>query len=145
MTTSSAWLGAGVLLIAMGLLTLRQRGGLIVLQKKRPVPPILVMAGVVLLTMTMAGLLLPMGVDLGGFSFTGSGIRPAIWSSAMEAFKEAPIGGVGASLFLAVAADPFDATSAAVLWDAHNIYLSILGQFGLVGATLLAGGVIMLT
>ena len=81
MTTSSAWLGAGVLLIAMGLLTLRQRGGLIVLQKKRPVPPILVMAGVVLLTMTMAGLLLPMGVDLGGFSFTGSGIRPAIWAN----------------------------------------------------------------
>ena len=145
MTTSSAWLGAGVLLIAMGLLTMRQRDSRLIIQKKRPGPIIFVVVGVLLFTMTMAGLVLPMGLNLAGLSITGSGIRPAIWASALEAFKEAPIGGVGASPFWATAVDPFDATSAAALWDAHNIYLSILGQFGLVGAALFAGAVGMLT
>ena len=85
-----------------------------------------------------------MAVDVAGVSLTGSGIRPAIWGSALEAFKEAPIGGVGASPTLAVAVDPFDATDAMSSWDAHNIYLSILGQFGLVGAALLAGAIAVL-
>ncbi len=141
MTVSSAWLGAGVLLTAIGLLTMRQRDGVLRVQKRRPGPVVLVVVGVVLFTMTLAGLLLPMGVDVAGFSFTGSGIRPAIWASALEAFKEAPIGGVGASPYLAAAADPFDTASAMSFWDAHNVYLSILGQFGLVGAALLAGAV----
>ena len=95
--------------------------------------------------MTLGGLLLPMGVDVAGLSIRGSGIRPAIWASALEAFKGAPIGGVGASPFLAVAADPLSATSATATWDAHNIYLSILGQFGLVGAALFAGAGLVLT
>ena len=139
MTVSSAWLGAGVLLTALGLLTMRQRDGRLSVQLKRPVPVIFVITGVILFTMTLAGLLVPMAVDVAGLSITGNGIRPTIWLSALEAFKEAPIAGVGARPFLAVAADPLSSTSAAALWDAHNVYLSILGQFGLVGAALLAG------
>ena len=46
---------------------------------------------------------------------------------------------------MAVAADPLDVTSAAGSWDAHNVYLSIVGQFGLVGAALLGGAVAVLT
>jgi O-antigen ligase len=145
MTVSSAWLGAGVLLTAMGLLTMRQRGGRLSFQKKRPAPFLLVVTGVVLFTMTLAALVLPMSVDVAGLSLTASGIRPAIWSSALEVFNEAPIGGVGASPFFALAADPFDPTRPTQLWDAHNIYLSILGQFGLVGAALFGGAVIVCT
>ena len=145
MTFSSAWLGAGVLMAAIGLLTVRQRGGRLAFQKKRPGPFLLVVAGVLLFTMTLAGLVFPMGVDLLGVSFTASGIRPGIWSSALEAFKEAPIGGVGASPYIALAVDPLDPASPIQLWDAHNIYLSILGQFGLVGAALLGGAIVVLT
>ena len=145
LTVSSAWLGAGVLLTAIGLLTMRQRDRRLAIQWNRPGPVILVVAGVILFTMTLAGLLLPMGVDVAGLSIRGSGIRPTIWASALEAFKEAPIGGVGASPFLAVAADPLGVTSAAAAWDAHNGYLSILGQFGLVGAALFAGAGMVLT
>ncbi len=144
MTVSSAWLGAGVLLAAIGLLTLRQRDKRLAIQWKRPAPIILVVTGVLLFTVTLAGLALPMAVDVAGVSLTGSGIRPAIWGSALEAFKEAPIGGVGASPTVAVAIDPFDATDVMSSWDAHNIYLSILGQFGLVGAALLGGAVAVL-
>ena len=144
-TVSSAWLGAGILLTAIGLLTMRQRDRPFTIQWKRPGPVIFVVTGIILFTMTLAALLLPMGVDVAGLSITGSGIRPTIWASALETFKEAPIGGVGARPFLAVAADPLSATSAAAVWDAHNIYLSILGQFGLVGAALFAGGGLVLT
>jgi len=143
-TVSSAWLGAGVLLTAIGLHTMRQRDKRLAIQWKRPGPVILVVTGVTLFTMTLAGLVVPMGVDVAGLSLTGSGIRPAIWGSALETFQEAPIGGVGARPFLAVAADPFDATSATGSWDAHNVYLSILGQFGLVGAALLGAALAVL-
>ena len=102
------------------------------------------MTGVVLFTMTLAGLLVPMGVDVAGLSISGSGIRPTILVSALETFKEAPIGGVGASPFLAVAADPLSSTSFAASWDAHNVYLSILGQFGVVGAALFAGAFVVI-
>ena len=144
-TVSSAWLGAGVLLTAIGFLRMRQRGRRLSIQWKRLGPVILVVTGIILFTMTLAALLLPMGVDVAGLSITGSGIRPAIWASALEAFKEAPIGGVGARPFLAAAADPLSATNAMAAWDAHNIYLSILGQFGLVGAALFTGAGVVLT
>ena len=143
LTVSSAWLGAGVLLTGIGLITMRQRDGRLSLRWKRPAPFVLVVIGIILFTMTLAGLVLPMGVEVAGLSITGSGIRPSIWASALEAFKEAPIGGVGASPFLAIAADPLDGTGVANSWDAHNVYLSILAQFGLVGATLFAGAVLM--
>ena len=145
LTVSSAWLGAGVLLIAMGLLTFRQRDGLVVVQRNRLSPVMLVVAGVILFTVTLAGLLVPITVDLAGFSIAGSGIRPEIWASALEAFKEAPVKGVGASPFLAVVADSFNEAGTANLWDSHSIYLSVLGQFGLVGAALLTGAIGMLT
>jgi len=144
MTVSSAWLGAGVLLTAMGLLTMRQRDGRLSVQLKRPGPVIFVVTGVILFTMTLAGLVLPMGVDVAGFSITGSGIRPVIWASTLEAFKEAPIGGMGASPVLAVAADPLATTSAAIPWDAHNVYLSILTQFGLVGTALFSAALVLI-
>ena len=126
MTVSSAWLGAGVLLTGMGLLTMRQRDGRLAIEKKRPSPFIFLVTGITLFTMTLGGLLLPMGVDVAGLSITGSGIRPSIWASALETFQEAPIGGVGARPSIAVAADPLDGTSAMSSWDAHNVYLSIL-------------------
>ena len=119
------------------------RGQRHAIQWKRPAPFLLVVAGIILFTMTLSALVLPMGVEVAGLSITGSGIRPSIWASALEAFKEAPIGGVGASPFLAIAADPLDGTGVANSWDAHNVYLSILAQFGLVGATLFAGAVLM--
>ncbi len=78
MTVSSAWLGAGVLLTAMGLLNMRQRDGRLLVQSQRPVPVIFVVAGVILFTMTLAGLLIPMSVEVAGLSITGSGIRPTI-------------------------------------------------------------------
>ena len=143
MTVSSAWLGAGVLLTGIGLLTIRQRDGGLSRHGKRPAPVLLVAAGLFLFTMPLPALRRPMGVEVAGLSITGSGIRPSIWASALEAFKEAPIGGVGASPFLAIAADPLEGTGVANSWDAHNVYLSILAQFGLVGATLFAGAVLM--
>ena len=144
LTFSSAWLGAGVLLIAMGLLTMRQRDGGVSVQRNRPSPVILVVVGVVLFTMTLAGLVLPMEVDVAGLSITGSGIRPQIWASALEAFRSAPVGGIGASPVFAVAVDPLGGTGAAVSWDAHNVYLSVLAQFGLFGAALFAGAIALL-
>ena len=115
------------------------------IQLRRPGPIIFVVTGVILFTMTLAGLIIPTGVTVAGFSITGSGIRPAIWASALEAFKEAPIGGVGASPVLAFATDPLGTMEATAAWDAHNVYLSILGQFGLVGAALFAGALMVLT
>ena len=144
LTVSSAWIGAGVLLTVIGLLTMRQRQGRVSLHRKRPGPVILVVAGVALFTMTFMGILLPMGFDFAGLSISASGIRPAIWSSAWEAVRESPLAGVGASPYLAEAADPVSNTSSLALWDAHNLYLSLLGQFGLVGFGLIFGAVAVL-
>ena len=144
LTVSSAWIGAGALLAVIGLLTMRRRGGRVTLHRKRPAPVILVISGVALFTLSFMWVLLPMGLEVGGLSVSVSGIRPAIWSSAWEAVLDSPLAGVGASPYLAEVADPLNNEGAVALWDAHNVYLSILGQFGLVGFLLISGAVVML-
>ncbi len=143
-TVSSAWIGAGVLLAVTGLLSMRQRHGRVSLHRKRLGPVFFVIAGVAVFTMTFMGVLLPMGFDVGGLSISASGIRPSIWSSAWQAVVESPMAGVGASPYLAQAADPLSVSSSLELWDAHNLYLSLLGQFGLVGFGLIFGAVTVL-
>jgi len=115
LTVSSAWIGAGVLLTGIGLLTMRQREGRVSLHRKRLGPVIMVVSGVAVFTMSFMGILLPMGFDLGGLSISASGIRPAIWSSAWEAVLELPWAGVGASPYLAEAADPLSNSSSLTL------------------------------
>ena len=144
LTVSSAWIGAGVLLAVIGLLTLRQRQGRVSLDRKRPGPVILLAAGVTIFTTTLMGLLLPMGFDLGGVSISVSGIRLGIWASAWQAVLESPLAGVGASPYLAEAMDPLSGSSTLSPWDAHNLYLSLLGQYGLAGFALITGAVVIL-
>ena len=144
LTVSSAWLGAGVLLAVVGLLTMRQRDGRVTIDRRRLAPVIFTVAGVALATMTFIGLVTPMGYGLGDVSISASGIRSSIWASAWQAVVESPIAGVGASPFVARAVDPFGGSGALDLWDAHNIYLSLMGQYGLVGLALIAGAVMVL-
>ena len=144
LTVSSAWIGAGVLLAVIGLLTMRQRHGRVSLDRKRPGPVILLVAGVTIFTTTLMGLLLPMGFNLGGLSISASGIRWGIWASAWQAVLESPLAGVGASPYLAEAMDPLSGSSTLSPWDAHNLYLSLLGQYGLVGFALITGAVVIL-
>ena len=144
LTASSAWLAAGVLMISIGLLTIRRRRGRVTFDPKRPAPFLFLIGGVILFTMTLAGLVLPLGVDIAGLSITGSGLRPNIWASAWDAVNEAVIGGVGASPHLATIADPLDPTSPPALSNAHNLYISVLGQYGVVGFVLLGGAVTVL-
>jgi O-antigen ligase len=66
-------------------------------------------------------------------------VRPEIWKSSLAAIALAPLRGVGASPYLASAPDPGAAFTPA-LWDAHDAYLSVLGQFGVVGLLLLGVG-----
>jgi len=143
-TVSSAWLAGGVLLAVIGLLTMRQREGRLSIPVNRPGPVILVAGGVAIATMTLVGLLMPMGYSVGSLSVSASGIRPAIWASAWQAVLESPLAGVGASPYLAEAADPLTGSGAESLWDAHSLYLSLVGQFGVVGLALFLGAVAIL-
>lgn len=137
MTVSSAWVGAGVLMFFIGLLHTRRRDGSPSTHFKRPVPALLILGGVALTAVSSASLLAQMDFHLGAFSVSTGGIRPEIWSSAMGALREAPLIGVGAAPYLGAApADPFVPAGALSLWDAHNTYISILGQFGGIGAIL---------
>ena len=115
LTSSSAWLAAGVLMISFGLLTIRRRQGRPTLDRKRPAPFLFLFGGVVLFTVTLAGLVVPLGVDIAGLSIAGSGLRPIIWASAWDAVKDALIGGVGASPYLATIADPLAPTVVSAL------------------------------
>ncbi len=144
LTVSSAWIGAGVLLAVIGLLMMRQRQGRVSIHRKRPGPVIFLMAGVALFAVSFLGIMLEMTLEVGGLSIEASGIRPSIWASAWEAVLESPLVGVGASPYLAQAADPLGGSSYLELWDAHSLYLSLLGQFGIVGFLLLLGAVVVL-
>lgn len=96
--------------------------------------------GVVVAVVTCLGVLLNLEVRVNGMELVTAGIRPAIWRSSLAAVMAAPVLGVGASPYLARAADPLQG-GAVSLWDAHNAYLSVLGQFGVVGLLLVGGGV----
>ncbi|MEQ9398250.1 MAG: O-antigen ligase family protein [Longimicrobiales bacterium] len=130
MTLSTAWIAAGVVLWAVAgeirKATPAARHGLRVLGA-------LVAAGVVVAVVA------PLDTTVFGHTVATSGLRPAIWRASLDAIAAGPVVGVGASPFLAEAPDPFQG-GALVLWDAHNAFLSVLGQFGLIGAALLAVG-----
>lgn len=136
MTASSAWVGAGVLLIALGLSQMRQRGGG-PLKFKRPQPVAISLVGVVLFVATLWGLVAHVDMTVGGVAITTDGVRPAIWVSTLETIREAPLAGVGATPSLASVPDVAEVGGTMREWDAHNTYLSLLGQFGLVGFGLL--------
>jgi O-antigen ligase len=87
----------------------------------------------------LVGVLVPLELDLPGLPLRTGAIRPAIGSSALTAVAASPLVGVGAAPFRAAAPDPMGGPGLYV-WDAHHAYLSVLGQFGLVGAALLAAG-----
>ncbi len=134
--TTSAWVGVGVLLIALGLSQMRQRGGG-PLRFKRPQPVAISLAGVVLVVGSFWGLVAPLDLSTPAFSITTDGLRPAIWVSTLETVREAPFTGVGATPALASVPAVGEVGSPLRMWDAHNVYLSLLGQFGLVGFGLL--------
>ncbi len=134
LSASAAWLPAGIVVAWLA----RTAGGSGGAPSGRTTA--LRVGGSLLAAATVAGLILSVRVDLGFVELATSGIRPRIWRSAAEAVLAAPLLGVGASPYVAEAVDPL-VGGGAVLWDAHNGYLSVLGQYGLVGATLAAVGV----
>lgn len=140
LATSSAWVGAGVLLIALGLSKLRQRGGG-PLKFKRPQPVVVSLAGVVLVVGSLWGLMVPLDVTFGRFSIQTDGLRPAIWASSIQRIGEAPLTGVGATPSVATVSDVNTVGNPVRGWDAHNLYLSLFAQFGLVGFGLFMGAV----
>ncbi len=129
LTFASAWIGLGFLLGAWALWgrwgrapgARRLRLGVGAL-------------GALLFVGTFSGMLFPLELGGGPLSVSTDGMRAWIWASASRAFLEAPVLGVGAAPFLAETPGP-------VLWDAHSLYLSLPGQFGLVGALLWGTGV----
>ena len=128
LTVSTGWVAAGVAAIVIG-----GDGGD---GRRRSA---LRLAGAAAAAIALAGVLVPVDVDLAGLSIRTGAIRPAIWASALGAVATAPLLGVGAAPFLARAPDPMGGPELYV-WDAHQAYLSVLGQFGVVGAALLAAG-----
>lgn len=145
LTVSTAWLGAGVLLVAWGRrITGAPRRGTVEGGRSRWVGWALRGSGAVLSGIVLAGLVTAIRIGARGVELTTSGIRPRIWASAVGAVLEAPLIGVGAAPYLAQAVDPADPSGGPVLWDAHSVYLSVLGQYGVVGFALLGGGVWLL-
>ncbi len=128
-TVTTAWMGTGVVLAWAAWRASGDRWG----TGRRTA---LIVLGVGLAVTTGAGVLRPLSIGLGDSSVVTSGLRPAIWQSASWAPRLSPIRGVGAAPYLAEAADPLGQSGALVLWDAHSTPLSILGQFGVVGAML---------
>lgn len=135
-TFSTAWIAAGVVL-AVG-------GGALLARGRRAVGALGVLLGLGLSGTTAILALRPIEVSILGLDLVTNGIRPGQWAGAVSAFVEAPLLGVGAAPYLAEVADPLQG-GRLVLWDAHNAYLSVAGQFGVVGVALaaLGGGLIL--
>ncbi|MEX2526849.1 MAG: O-antigen ligase family protein [Gemmatimonadota bacterium] len=96
----------------------------------------MVLAAAVLFTASVAwALTQPMAVKVPWGTVSTDGNRWGIWSSAWQAVRTAPFMGVGSSPYLAETFHPYS------LWDAHSTYLSVAGQYGLVGLLLLLAGV----
>lgn len=134
LTASTAWIAAGVVLVLVGRGARGEADG-----SRRGM--VLGAGGALLAGVTLVAVLVPLDLSFAGLDVATSGIRPRIWQGALSAFFDAPLLGVGAAPFLAEAVDPLDPASGIGLWDAHNAYLSILGQFGVVGALLVGFGV----
>ncbi len=132
LTASTAWVGVGV--AAMWL------GGRAVRAGRRALGAALLVGGLAVAGGMTVLLVLPLDLHVFGLDLTTGAIRPDIWRSSLAAFVASPLVGVGAAPFLAEAADRLHG-GVVGLWDAHNAYLSVVGQFGLVGGALAAGGV----
>lgn len=144
LTASSAWLAAGVLLLFWGRRLARdaRRGSRGPGASLRAL--LLRGAGAAIAGGVLAALVVPVALGVGGLGVATSGIRPRIWASSAAAVAHAPLAGVGSTPYLAWVVDPARPASGTVPWDAHSVYLSVLGQFGVVGFALLAGAVWML-
>jgi O-antigen ligase len=134
LTASTALVGGGLFLVWVGRSV---RGGL---DSSRGW--VLRVAGGAVAAVSLAFVLFPLRVDSMGLDLVNGAIRPRIWASSVDAFVASPILGVGAAPYLASAGDPLNG-GAEALWDAHNAYLSVLGQFGLVGAVIAGCGLWM--
>lgn len=144
LTVSTAWLAAGVLLVLWGrrLASLRARGATRV---RTVVSSVLLRgAGAAAAAAAMAGLMFSLRIEVAGLRVVTSGLRSEIWSRALRPFLEFPLRGVGALPHLARTTDPLEPSAAGRLWDAGNVYISVLGQFGAVGFVLLAGALWLL-
>ncbi len=131
LTASTAWVGGGIAAAVIGV-RMSRRG--------HPLPGLVIALGGVLVTgATLVAALVPLDVHIGPVHVVTTALRPAIWRESIVPFTLAPLRGVGAAPFLARVPDPL-AGMAPALWDAHDAYLSVLGQFGLVGFVLVAAG-----
>lgn len=132
LTASTAWVAAGVALVVLA--GSRRFGG------SAPVRALVGAGGLALAAATLVGVATQLSVDVAGLRITTGGIRPEIWSDALAAVRESPLLGVGAAPYLAETVDPLAPSGGTALWDAHSTYLSVLGQFGVVGGLLFFGG-----
>ena len=142
LTASTAWLGAGVLLAMMGVAQIsgsRKDGAHL-----EALPAALITAGVLLFAITLMVVLLPLNISVGDAHLVTGGFRPRIWESVLQVGAGSPLAGIGASPWLAAAVDPMAVGGGLAYWDAHNIYLSVLGQFGVAGLSLLAAAILLL-
>ncbi|NIP59287.1 MAG: hypothetical protein GWM92_13320 [Gemmatimonadetes bacterium] len=144
LTASTAHLALGVLLLVWGRRVARdaRRGAGSTGASLRAV--LLRGAGAALAGVVLAALLVPLRAGVGDLRIATSAIRPLIWASSLEAVLAAPAVGVGSAPYLAEAADPLSVSSGPALWDAHNVYLSVLGQFGAVGFVILTAALWLL-
>ena len=142
LTVSTAWLGAGVLLAMMGLAQIsgsREAGSHL-----KALPAALVSAGVLLFVTTLMVVLLPVNIELGGVRLITGGFRSGLWEAVLPVIAASPLAGVGASPWLASAVEPMALGGGLAYWDAHNIYLSVLAQFGVAGLALLGAAILLL-
>jgi O-antigen ligase len=135
LTASTAWIGAGVVMAMMG----REAGA----SGRSGAGLLLRAGGVVVAAGVFLALVVPLDFHVGWVHVVTNAIRPEIWRSSLRAVAVSPLIGVGAAPYLAQAADPLRG-GAVGLWDAHDAYLSVLGQFGVVGLALLVGGAWMI-
>ncbi len=143
LTFGSAWVGAGILMVFWAVRTVRERGPDTGIQgiPWRAAAGVAGALGLLMAGGTLLGMLVPLELRTGPLSITTDGLRARIWASATQAVLEAPLLGVGAAPFLAETWGPEGGIRGFALWDAHSVYLSVVGQFGLVGLFLVGTGV----
>jgi O-antigen ligase len=134
LTASTALIGGGVAAFVLG--RRAARGGAWLAGRA------LQAVGAAVSVVTFLGVMLNLEIHVNGLDVMTAGIRPAIWRSSLSIVAANPLLGVGASPVLARVADPLQG-GALVLRDAHDAYLSVWGQFGLVGLVLAAGGMVL--
>ncbi len=132
LTVSTGWVSAGVAASLLG----RDSA----LATRPRVASVLRLGGALVVLGALVGVLVPLELEVGGWSIRVGAVRPAIWASALAAVSSSPLIGVGAAPFLARAPHPMGGPGP-YLWDAHQAYLSVLGQFGVVGAALMGAGI----